>query len=422
MNRKIILSCCIFTVLLLLIYMAATSNSTDDKFSKSQDFSKSEIKNMRRFRDVFVHLDLKGAPPKIDYLEKILGELERYAVDGILIEYEDMFPFWGEIEEIKREDSYSKKAIQRINEIAFERNLEVIPLLQTFGHLEFVLKHSKYQNLSENPFELNTICITEPKSFEILNEMLRQIRLLHPNSTRIHIGSDEAYHIAEDERCLNRMKNEQLMKSDIKLKHISKTALMAKSLGFSEIFAWNDMFDKESEESIKKVNLHKLITPVVWGYSTDVTTPGYFPDGLFDRIYNVFEKYYIASAFKGANGINQQFLNISRYIENHQSYVKLLENHRKSATKMNGIFVTGWSRFAHSSPFCEILPVSIPSLIANLLYINFEPQNKREIWRLLKEKLKCHIPHMVKGIQSERVLENCDFEGIEVFRTFSIKK
>ena len=38
-----------------------------------------------------LHLDLKGAPPKIDYLIKILKMTSDLGVTGVLLEYEDMF-------------------------------------------------------------------------------------------------------------------------------------------------------------------------------------------------------------------------------------------------------------------------------------------------------------------------------------------
>lgn len=47
--------------------------------------------------------------------------------------------------------------------------------------------------------------------------------------------------------------------------------------------------------------------------------------------------------------------------------------------KISGIILTGWQRYSHYSPLCEILPVSIPSLIVDLVYLNSIELSENEI-------------------------------------------
>jgi hexosaminidase len=81
----------------------------------------------------YVHFDLKGAAPKISYFEKLFPLLHKWGVTGICMEYEDMFPFDGIVENIKHKQAYTKDEVEKINQLAKENQLDVMPLLQTYG-------------------------------------------------------------------------------------------------------------------------------------------------------------------------------------------------------------------------------------------------------------------------------------------------
>jgi hexosaminidase len=98
----------------------------------------------------FVHLDLKGAAPKIQYYENLFPYLKQLGATGLLIEYEDMFPFAGNLSIIRHGLAYSNVDIERILNLAVEQNLKVMPLVQVYGHLEYVLKLEEFRHLRED--------------------------------------------------------------------------------------------------------------------------------------------------------------------------------------------------------------------------------------------------------------------------------
>lgn len=59
---------------------------------------------------------------------------------GLLIEWEDTFPYSERLASIGSQKSltlkYTEHEIERIHYLAHENKLDVIPLVQTFGHLE----------------------------------------------------------------------------------------------------------------------------------------------------------------------------------------------------------------------------------------------------------------------------------------------
>ncbi|VDN81863.1 unnamed protein product [Brugia pahangi] len=337
-------------------------------------------------------------------------------VDGILMEYEDMFPYWNELTVLKRTIAYSKTILKAILELASNNNLEVIPLVQTFGHMEFVLKHSKYSIYREDIFKHDTICPSDEGSWHLITEMLTQIRIMHPNAKRIHIGADEVYTIGQDFRCINRrMESLSFTVDHLKLDHISRVARYARSeLNFAEVLVWNDMFSDIEIDLLNQYEMGELVTPVIWGYAVNVTKLNYFPINMFKRYSQVFPKMMFASAFKGANGQNESFCYIRRYLANQQSYVELYEKEKQDLNgKISGIILTGWQRYNHYSPLCEILPVSIPSLIVDLDILNCRSITTHNtvksigtVWEPEK---------MDNDISLEMMFVNCSFPGSKIY-------
>ena len=93
------------------------------------------IKIGNRPVSIYVHLDLKGAAPKVTYFEQLFPLLHQWGAQGICMEYEDMFPFDGIVNSIKHQQAYTKADIATINRLAQENQLDVMPLLQTYGEL-----------------------------------------------------------------------------------------------------------------------------------------------------------------------------------------------------------------------------------------------------------------------------------------------
>lgn len=94
-----------------------------------------------------IHLDLKGAPPSIAYFQQLFPLLHALNVTGLLIEYEDIFPYSERFTHAI--NTYSKEDVKLLVKTAKKNKLDVIPLIQTFGHLEFLLKVYKFFHLRE---------------------------------------------------------------------------------------------------------------------------------------------------------------------------------------------------------------------------------------------------------------------------------
>lgn len=60
-------------------------------------------------------------------------------------------------------------------EIARDLDLEIIPLVQTFGHLEYLLKLAEFRDLREVDAFPDSICPSDNQSLEIITNMIEQV-------------------------------------------------------------------------------------------------------------------------------------------------------------------------------------------------------------------------------------------------------
>lgn len=98
-----------------------------------------------------VHVDLKGALPKVEYFKGFFKMLKDFGATGILLEYEDVFPFKGRLAEAVNGEHYTMEDVEFIKEQAAANNLYIIPLVQTYGHLEWILKVKSFEHLRDHP-------------------------------------------------------------------------------------------------------------------------------------------------------------------------------------------------------------------------------------------------------------------------------
>ncbi|XP_027696283.1 hexosaminidase D isoform X2 [Vombatus ursinus] len=257
------------------------------------------------FRMQLVHLDLKGAPPKVLYLAEIFPLFHALGANGILIEYEDMFPYEGPLHLLKARHAYSPSEIKEILHLAKLHDLEVIPLVQTFGHMEvYYLGEGEMskQWLQQEQNNMVKLCLSQMKA------VASHVLIHHPNVKPI---------------------------------------------------VWDDMLRGISEECLTESGIAQLVEPMIWDYIEDMDVHGKVL--LMDKYRKCgFPKLWVASAFKGATGVNQSLTIISHHLKNNIQWLKVADS--GPAEMLQGIVLTGWQRYDHFSVLCELLPVGIPSL------------------------------------------------------------
>ncbi|XP_067284920.1 beta-N-acetylhexosaminidase [Pseudorasbora parva] len=334
-----------------------------------------------------VHLDLKGAAPKVKYLKEIFPLLSSLGANGILLEYEDMFPYEGELAIIKSSFAYSPEDIEEIKSLAKQHKLELIPLVQVFGHMEFVLKHEKYFSLREVETYPNSLNPLAPGSMVLVKDMLTQVMKKHPEAQWFHIGCDEVRGLGDSEDSKRWLEANNGDMGRLFLNHVTAVGrFMTKLKPGIKLILWDDMFRKLRPNSIKESGLQDIASPMIWMYT---------PNMNVKEIGNYISKYeeagfqgvWFASAFKGASGIDQKLTPINHHLKNHLQWQKIITSMPQyKSVRFQGIALTGWQRYEHHTVLCELLPVAIPSLavcLQTLKYGSFDAKAQSEVERIL---------------------------------------
>ncbi|KAJ8918610.1 hypothetical protein NQ315_013116 [Exocentrus adspersus] len=361
-----------------------------------------------------VHLDLKGAPPILSYFRKLFPLIKVMGATGVLLEYEDMFPFSGALKNISAKNAFTAYDVSEILKLAEESKLEVIPLVQTFGHVEFALKHSEFSHLREVPGSPQALCPSRASSLNFIREVMD----LHPNTKYLHIGCDEVFQMGECDVCRLEM-HENLF-----LKHVKTVAdIVHARYPHVRVIVWDDMLRHISQQAMLEINIGNLVEPMVWVYAEDIYR--FVQPTVWDKYADVFKTAWTASAFKGAFGETLYVPNAKRHLENNLRWLDVMAT-QASAFKQGlmGIVITGWQRYDHFSVLCELLPASIPSLALNLITVTYGYFNSS-----LKEKflsaLSCPMQNMAYGSPFISLdadpflwdkLSRCMFPGNSFFR------
>ncbi|WP_173112862.1 hypothetical protein [Paenibacillus qinlingensis] len=79
----------------------------------------------------------------MSYVKETIERLAHLRINTLLIEYEDQFPYQN-LPYIHHPNGFTQQDIREMLATAEQFGMEVIPFIQSLGHVDFVLKHDAY--------------------------------------------------------------------------------------------------------------------------------------------------------------------------------------------------------------------------------------------------------------------------------------
>jgi hypothetical protein len=216
------------------------------------DISRNKVPTMQ---SLFELVDLLGSL-KINQLQ--LYTEHTFAFSGHELVWGDASPVTGE--EIRELDAYCR-----------DRYIELVPNLNSFGHMERWLRWPEYAHLAESPYgwnfgdhlakESGTVLKPDEDSLAFVDSLYREM-LPHFSSRKFNIGCDETWELGLG---WSRPEVERVGKHEVYLRFLLKLAEKVKAQGRTPQF-WADILLHEPD-SIRR--LPKEMVPVIWGYEAE---------------------------------------------------------------------------------------------------------------------------------------------------------
>ena len=314
-----------------------------------------------------VHIDMKGGPPRPSFLLQLLPLLKQWGASGLLVEWEDMFPWQGELALLARQGHWTLQEVGELLLAARGLELQVVPLVQTFGHLEFVLKHGKFRHLrevAEYPNSLRPVAADSSGEVAgLIREMLTQVVAAHETSLTlgplrsVHIGCDEVWCLGQGQQTRAVLEAKCWSVTEAALDHMATAARIARECRpGATVLVWDDMMREASVDQIRARLLDTLVQPVVWSYGEQLS----LGPGLLQRYTDLWGKGAVwgGSAWRGATGSNMAATTIRHHLNNQLAWLAAMQQ----GAQLAGIVLTGWARYDHYATLCELLPCGLPSL------------------------------------------------------------
>ena len=207
--------------------------------------------------------------PTQNEFRQLIRALARLRVNQFQLYIEHSFAFPGH-EEVWRDASPLTPAeIEQLDRECLSLGIELVPNLNTFGHMERWLRHPKYRSMAECPEgwihpltqQFKPIPGTlkpDEGSLKFIGELLDKY-LPHFRSRQVNIGGDEPWELGQG---FSKGAVEKNGKHAVYLNHLKKICKLVEARGRTPQF-WGDIL---LEDLNLACEAPVLAMPVIWGY------------------------------------------------------------------------------------------------------------------------------------------------------------
>ena len=200
--------------------------------------------------------------PTMETLKQLIDRLAGMRINQVQLYIEHTFAF-AKHESVWHDASpFTHEEILELDDYCKDRYIELVPNLNSFGHLNRWLKHPEYTHLSEVPEGLHPDCLAPNQASLNFLEELYDEYLPHFSTTLFNVGCDETWQLGKGR---SKKAAEKTSVTKVYLEFLKKIHKLVSKKG-SKMQFWGDII-LHQPELIKE--LPKDIVALNWGYDAD---------------------------------------------------------------------------------------------------------------------------------------------------------
>jgi hypothetical protein len=187
------------------------------------------------FRTLGVMLDVsRNGVLKVESIERLFVHFALMGINMVQLYMEDVYEIEGEPFFGYARGAYSKAELSAMDQFGDYMGIEVVPCIQTLGHLEQILQWPAYSDLIDVP---GVLLVGAEGTYRLIEKMLETVSSCF-RTRRINIGMDEAHGIGQG---AYRRIHGTCRPFDVLSMHLKKVVELCEKRGLRPMM-WSDMY------------------------------------------------------------------------------------------------------------------------------------------------------------------------------------
>ena len=210
----------------------------------------------------------------LDTAKQLLNLIAGMGYNMFMLYTEDCYVIEGEPYFGYMRPKYTQEDFKMLDNYAFNLGIEMIPCIQTLGHLTEALKRRyPYGDICDDE---STLLVGEEKTYALIEKMIKTVSSSF-KTKKIHIGLDEAWNLG---RGAYLRKNGLKDKSTIMREHLDRIYEITEKYSLQPMM-WGDMFFRaKSAKNLyydldvkfgeeDRLSVYPNLTPIYWDYYSE---------------------------------------------------------------------------------------------------------------------------------------------------------